>query len=80
MDKTGADPLISFMFRYITRIQDLGTACELAQSLLEFYEGLGDDVAVMKWPACKGFLLRFPGWDPFGRSGERGLCQARYII
>ena len=54
-----ADPLISFMFRYITRIQDLGTACELAQSLLEFYEGLGDDVAVMKCLLARAFCCDF---------------------
>ena len=54
-----ADPLISFMFRYISRIQDLGTACELAQSLLEFYEGLGDDVAVMKCLLARAFCCDF---------------------
>lgn len=43
-----ADPLICSLFRYITRGQDLGTAYEIAESLIDFYKEAGNDIGLMK--------------------------------
>jgi hypothetical protein len=43
-----ADPLICSLFRYITRVQDLGTTYEIADSLIDFYKKSGDDIGLMK--------------------------------
>lgn len=43
-----ADPLLSFLYRYSTRFEDIEAAYELAQSLRVFYETLEDSVALMK--------------------------------
>lgn len=43
-----ADSLLSFLYRYSTRFEDIEAAYELAQSLRIFYETLEDLVALMK--------------------------------
>ena len=43
-----AEPLISYLFRYCIRFQDIEVAYRLAQSLLAFYENKGNEIAVMK--------------------------------
>lgn len=43
-----ADPLLSFLYRYSTRFEDIAAAYELARSLYAFYETQNDPVALMK--------------------------------
>lgn len=43
-----ADPLLCSLFRYITRVRDLGTTYEIADSLIDFYIKSGDDIGLMK--------------------------------
>lgn len=54
-----ADPLLAALFRYITRIQDLGAAHEIAESLLDFYAPLGDEPSLMKCCLVRAFCLAF---------------------
>lgn len=54
-----ADPLTDSLFRYITRVQDLGTAFEIADSLLNFYRSIGDEVALMKCYTVRAFSYGF---------------------
>lgn len=54
-----ADPLLSMLFRYVTRVQDLGTAFELAESLLNYYSSLGDEIALMKCYTVRLFSCDF---------------------
>ena len=49
-----ADPLLSFLYRYSTRFEDIEAAYELARSLYVFYEELEDPVSLMK---CDMVLL-----------------------
>lgn len=43
-----ADPLLSFLYRYSTRFEDIAAAYELVHSLYAFYETQNDPVALMK--------------------------------
>lgn len=43
-----ADPLLSFLYRFSTRFEDTEAAYELAQSLQEYYKTQDDEVALMK--------------------------------
>lgn len=43
-----ADPLLEMLFRYVTRMQDLGAVYEIADSLLALYTAPEDELAVMK--------------------------------
>ncbi len=54
-----ADPLLATLFRYVTRIQDLGTAHEIANSLIGFYTPLGDEKALMKCYTIRAFASGF---------------------
>ena len=54
-----ADPLIDTLYRYVTRIQDLGTVWEIAQSLFGFYEARQDAIAVMKCRAVRAICCSF---------------------
>ncbi len=47
-EKAVADPLLSFLYRYSTRFEDIEAAYELAQSLFAFYDSRNDPVALMK--------------------------------
>lgn len=47
-EKAVADPLLSFLYRYSTRFEDIEAAYELAQSLFAFYDSWNDLVALMK--------------------------------
>lgn len=47
-ENTVADPLLSFLYRYSTRFEDIEAAYELAQSLFAFYDSRNDPVALMK--------------------------------
>lgn len=49
-----AEPLLSFLYRYSTRFEDIEAAYELAQSLYAFFEDLNDPVSLMK---CDMVLL-----------------------
>ena len=40
--------LLSFLYRYSTRFEDIAAAYELARSLYAFYETQNDPVALMK--------------------------------
>lgn len=63
-----ADPLLATLFRYITRIQDLGAACEIAESLMEFYLPQGDEVSLMKCYMVRTFCFDF--LEPIHLSDE----------
>lgn len=54
-----ADPLTNSLFRYITRVQDLGCAYEIADSLVDFYSPLGDETALMKCYTVRAFSYGF---------------------
>lgn len=54
-----ADPLLAFLFRYVTRMQDMGTVGEIADSLLGFFGPLKDDVALMKCYTVRAFSDAF---------------------
>ena len=54
-----ADPLLTTLFRYVTRMQDLGTAYEIADSLLNFYQPLNDPTAMMKCYTIRAFAGGF---------------------
>lgn len=52
-ERSVADPLLSFLYRYSTRFEDIEAAYELAISLQMFYEMLNDEVALMKCDMIK---------------------------
>ena len=54
-----ADPLRDTLFRYVTRVQDLGTAHEIAESLLAFYIPLKDERSLMKCYMVRAFCCAF---------------------
>lgn len=43
-----AESLLSYMFRYCTRFQDVEAAYKIAESLFEYYEKKENDIAIMK--------------------------------
>ena len=47
-ERSIADPLLSFLYRFGTWFEDIEAAYELAQSLRLFYEGQEDEIALMK--------------------------------
>lgn len=43
-----AAPLLDYLFRYVTRLEDMECVYMTASSLLDYYQGLGDEIAQMK--------------------------------
>lgn len=74
-----ADPLLDTLFRYITRIQDLGCAHELAESLLPFYTGLGDELSQMKCYLVRAFCLGFLEPIHFAEDVSADCFRAREL-
>lgn len=74
-----ADPLLDTLFRYITRIQDLGCAHELAESLLSFYTRPGDEVSRMKCYLVRAFCLGFLEPIHFAEDVNADCARARAL-